>query len=304
MDIKTNDIDNTKLEEVIQAYLKEPGKEGLMVLTAALLGTKLFVPAMAIPQKGGFQPYVVKNPEGEMYMPAFTSQKKFPKEQKYQGMLKLQYRQCVSMILDNQTLVQGIVLNPSADNLILKTQMLELSRKVEQNAKPNQLRSVTMKAEDFRMVTRHSVEFHQIPEKLYQEKIEFIQTISTEVLCELYKVPYVEMGQEKRFPYTKANFEIMELNVREDLNIMQIVAPAKYLSKTNCREIYIVWNPQTERVGYYVIEKGTEQDQVSYVLDVVKEDGSCEKLEEAPAEGNVINRVMELFEAAQDENAS
>lgn len=304
MDIKTNDIDNSKLEEVIQAYLKEPGKDGLMVLTAALLGTKLFVPAMAIPQKGGFQPYIVKNQEGDLYMPAFTSQKKFPKEQKYQGMLKLQYKQCVSMILDNQTLVQGIVLNPSEDNLILKTQMLELSRKVEQNAKQNQVRAVTMKAEDFRMVTRHNVEFHQIPEKLYQEKMEFIQSISQEVLCELYKVPYVEMGQEKRFPYTKGNFEIMELNVRDDLNIMQIVTPTKYLSKTNCREIYIVWNPLTERVGYYVIEKGTQPDKASYFLDLVKEDGTCDKLEEAPAEGNVINRVMELFENAQKDDAS
>lgn len=300
MNVKMNDIDNTKLEETMQVYAKEPGRENLIQLCMALKDTKLFVPAMAVPKKGGFQPYVIKNPEGDMYMPAFTSLAKFPKDQKYQGMLKLQYKQCVSMLLDNPTLVQGIALNPFADNLMLKTQMLELSRKIEQHAAENQPKAVTVKADDFRMVVRHNVEFHQIPEKLFTQKLEFIQSLSEDVLCELYKTPYVEVGHEKHYAYTKDDFEIMELNVREDLNIMQIVTPSKYLYKTNCREMYIVWNPQTERVGCYVIEKGTDPEKNQFFLDVIKEDGSWENLEEAPPEGNVINRVMELFETAQD----
>ncbi len=88
---------------------------------------------------------------------------------------------------------------------------------------------------------------------------------------------------------------MMELSVRDDLSIIQIIAPSKFLYQTNCRELYIVWNPLTEQIGYYVIEKGLDTEEVKFHLDRIKEDGSCEKLEEAPADGNVMNRVMELF---------
>jgi len=296
MSVKMNDIDNTKLEEAMQVYIKDQDKENLVRLVYAIQETKLFVPAMAVQKQkqGGFQPYIVKNAEGDMYMPAFTSMNKFPQNQKYQGMLKIQYKQCVAMLLDHPTLVQGIVLNPFSDNLMLKSQMLQLSRQVEQNAKEAP-KAYSVKTEDFRMVVRHNTEFHSIPEKLFAQKLEFIQSLNEERLCELYKEPYTEVGQAGQYPYTKESFEMMELRVRDDLSIIQIIAPSKYLCQTNCREIYIVWNPLTEQVGYYVIEKGLETEETAFHLDVVREDGSIEKLEQAPADGNVMNRVMELF---------
>lgn len=297
MSVKMNDIDNTRLEEAMEVYMKDQNKEHLVQLVYAIQDTRLFVPAMAVKKqnKGGFQPYVIKNAEGDMYMPAFTTMKKFPQNQKYQGMLKIPYKQCVAMLLDHPTLVQGIALNPFSDNLMLKSQMLELSRKVEQSAKQAQPKAYSVKTEDFRMILRHNVEFHQIPEKLFAQKLEFIQSLSEEALCELYKAPYVEVGQAGQYPYTKESFEMMELSIREDLSIIQILAPSKYLYQTNCRELYIVWNPLTERIGYYVIEKGLDTEDMKYHLDIVREDGSSEKLEEAPADGNIMNRVMELF---------
>ena len=300
MSVKMNDIDNTRLEEVMGLYAKAQDKDTLTQLVFALKDTKLFVPAMAQPKKGGFNPYIIKNPQGDLYMPTYTSIKKFPEDQKYQGMLKLSYKQCVSMLLDSPTLVQGMVLNPYADNLILKTQMLELSRKVEQQVQARR-KSVTMKLEDFHMVTRHFVEFKQIPEKLFTQKMEFTQSVTGELLCEMYKEPYTQAGQEGQCTYTPDQFEIMELNIKEDLNIMQIVVPSRHLYKTNCREIYLVWNPQTEETGYYVVEKGTEPDGKTFYLDVVKKDGGSERLEEAPSEGNVMNRIIELFEASQED---
>lgn len=294
MNIKMNDLDNAKLEEVMQIYMGEQNKENLVQLVFALQNTKLFVPAMAVPKKGGFQPYIIKNSEGDMYMPAFTSMVKFPQDQKYQGMLKLQYKQCVAMLLDNPTLVQGIALNPFSDNLMLKSQMLELSRKVEQQAKA-QPKAYKVKPDEFRMVVRHNVEFHQIPEQLFEKKTEFVKSLDEEALCELYKKPYTDMGQEKQYTYTAESFEIMELNISEEVNIMQITAPAQYLYQTNCRELYIIWNPATEQMGYYVIEKGTEKDGSKYFLVEIREDGSWERLEPAPEEGNVMSRVMELF---------
>lgn len=296
MSVKMNDIDNTRLEEAMQVYMQDQDKENLVRLVYAIQETKLFVPAMAVHNKrqGGFQPYVIKNTQGDLYMPAYTSMKKFPEDQKYQGMLKIQYKQCVSMLLDHPTLVQGIALNPYSDNLLLKSQMLELSRKVEQDAKQKP-KAYSVKTEDFRMVVRHNVEFHQIPEKLFAQKLEFIQSLDEEKLCELYQAPYLEVGQAGQYPYTKDSFEIMELSVREDLSIMQIIAPSKYLYQTNCRELYIVWNPLTGQVGYYVIEKGLDTEETQFHLDVFREDGTWEKLEEAPSDGNVMNRVMELF---------
>ena len=292
MSIKMNDIDNSKLEEAMQAYVDDPVKDKLIQLVFALQNTKLFVPASPVQNKGGFQPYIVKNGEGSLYMPAFTSIKKIPADQKYQGMLKLQYKQCVSMLLDHPTLVQGIVLNPFADNLMLKTQMLELSRKADQIGQP---KAYKMKTDDFRMIVRHTAEFRLIPEKLNAQKMEFISSLSEEVLCGLYEAPYAETGQKEQFPYQAGDFEIMELSVRDDLSIMQVITPSKYLYQTNCRELYFVWNPLTGQTGYYTIEKAPDKDEKNYYLDVFKEDGSWERLEEAPSDGNIMNRVMELF---------
>lgn len=299
--IKMTDIDNAKLEEVMQVYGKEPDKDKLMQLVMVLKDTKLFVPAMSNPKKGGFQPYVIKNQAGDLYMPAYTSIKKFPQNDKYQGMLKLPYRQCASMLLDHPTLVQGIALNPYADNLILKTQMLELTREVDAKIRENPPKAYQVKTDDFRMVMRHNAEFHLIPQKLYEEKMDFIQNLSAETLCGLYKVPYEQVGQEKVFPFTKDQFEIMELNVREDLHLIQVMLPAEFLYRTNCRELYILWNPQTGRIGCYIVEKSAEPQEKLFHLISVKEDNTWEKLEDAPSEGNVMNRVMELFEAAQQQ---
>ncbi len=290
--MKMTDIDNAKLEEAMQAYVDEQVKEKLVQLVFALQDTKLFVPAMPAQKNGGFQPYVVKNSQGDLYMPAFTSIKKFPAGQKYMGMLKMPYKHCVSMLLDSPTLVQGIVLNPYADNLMLKTQMLELSRKAETMAKP---KAYSVKTEDFHMVVRHNAEFRIIPEKLFSQKLEFVKSLSEETLCELYKKPYADVGQADKFPYKEDSFEMMELSIRDDLSILQITAPAQNLRQTNCRELYIAWNPLTEQMGYYTIEKGLESEGKKFYLNAFKEDGTWKKLEEAPADGNIISRVMELF---------
>lgn len=51
MSIKMNDIDNTKLEEAMQVYMKDQDKENLIKLVYAIQETKLFVPAMAVQKK-------------------------------------------------------------------------------------------------------------------------------------------------------------------------------------------------------------------------------------------------------------
>lgn len=305
MSTQKNDIDNTKLELAVHEFLQAPGEEKFVAIVNEIKDTVLFVPAMAVPEKGGYQPYVMKNPEGEMFMPAYTAEDKFPDKESYETMLKLSYQQCVSMLIDQETPVKGILLNPAAEgSLILKKEMLELSRQVERDGQKANPHMVTLKMEDFHMVTRHVAEFHQIPAKLYEEKAEFIQSLSKEKLCELYKVPYIELEQEERFPYTEDDFEMMELNISDNLYMVQVTAPAKNLVKTTCRELYYVWNPNTQKVGCYGIEKSSEPDQPEYFLDEIKEAGDYEQLEEAPSEGNVINRVIELFEAAQEDENS
>lgn len=300
MNRKMNDIDNTKLIESMQAYIDKPSKEALIRLVLALKDTEVFVPVMVNQDKQALQPYIIKNKDGDMYVPAFTSMERFPKGQKYQGMQKLQYKQCVSMLLGNKASVQGIVLNPYTDNLILKEQMLELSNKMEQDLPKKQ--KMTIKINDFRMIARYDVEFRQIPKRLHTQKLAFIQELSAEKLCEIYKEPYAEVKQERLYEYTADDFEIMELDVREDLNVMQIMLPSKYLYQTNCREMYVVWNPQTERVGCYVVEKAKETpEKKAFLLKEIKQDGSWGNFEEAPSEGNIMNRVMELFEAAKEE---
>ena len=99
-DYRMPDIDNTKLEEVMASYAEKQDKERLSQLVFALKDTELFIPTMIKPNNEGLKPYIIKNPEGDLYMPSFTSIKKIPLDQKYQGMLKMKYMQCVSLLLD------------------------------------------------------------------------------------------------------------------------------------------------------------------------------------------------------------
>ena len=299
MDIKKSDIDDTKLLEAMHAYIREPGKETLFGLVMALKDSKVFVPVMINQQKKALQPYVIKNKDEDVYVPAFTSVSKFPEDQQYQGMQKLQYKQCVSMLLGNEASIKGIVLNPYTDNLMLKEQMLELSSQVEKEVPTR--RSVTMKTEDFRMITRHNTELRQIPERFYAGRQEFIKELSAELLCEMYKEPYSGVDQEALFEYVAEDFDIMELDIRDDLNIVQIMLPSRHLYKTNCREMYLVWNPQNEHAGCYVVEKDTSPDGKRYLLKEIRPDGSWDSLEDAPAEGNIMNRVIELFTDGMEE---
>ena len=296
MDLKTNDIDNSRLEEAISLYIQDSGKENLLRLAVTLKDTELFFPARVVPKNGGFQPYVVRNEQGDMFMPAFTCIAKFPQDKSYQGMLKLPYKQCESLLLDQPTLIQGIVLNPFSDNLMLKTQMLKLTRDIERRQQQQKPKGFSMKTQDFHMIMRHNAEFHILPKKVFQEGKEFIEQITEETLAEIYKMPYIDAKQEANFPYTEKDFELMQLNIKEDMSLLQIVAPENHLVKTNCREIYIVWDPQTDKKAYYMIEKGLEPKKEEYFLNRAKEDDTWEKIEEAPEEGSVMNRIIELFE--------
>ncbi len=299
MDIRENDIDDAKLLECMHTYIADPTRETLLGLVMELKEMDVFVPVMINQKKQRIQPYVIKNKEEEMYVPAFTSVSKFPEDQSYEGMQKLKYKQCVSMLLESGDVVQGLVLNPYSDNLMIKKQMLELSNQIEQEMPKFQ--TTTIKLDDFRMITRYNVEFRKIPGELFGKKLEFIKGLSAETLCDMYRHPYTEVNQEEHFEFTADDFDIMELDVREDMNIMQIMLPSKHLFQTNCREMYIVWNPQTEWICCYVVEKAADPQNGEFLLKEIRWDGSWVNLKEAPSEGNVMNYVMELFEASQQE---
>ena len=74
-----------------------------------------------------------------------------------------------------------------------------------------------------------------------------------QIFAETYKEP-------KLYPYTEADYSVMALDIAEDLTLIRVDLPEKALAAPLCYRIYITFNPQTKKAGYYTIEMTAEKE--------------------------------------------
>ena len=84
----------------------------------------------------------------------------------------------------------------------------------------------------------------------------------------------------------------MALDIAEDLTLIRVDLPEKALAAPLCYRIYITFNPQTKKAGYYTIEMTAEKD--VRALGQILPDGRHESLGEAPVEGAELQKIMDL----------
>lgn len=291
MDEKTTmEITNDRLEEAIKEYAAERTKENLSALLNLLRPTKLFVPAMLqAPDKP--TPCFLKNNDGQQFFVGYTSKAQIPKEPKSQALLNMPFPVCNSIVVKPELNLTGMVINPFSDNLVLKKELVEKLHDADQKAKA-QPKKIKMTAAQFQVFMKQHIEFGLMPKKLFTEGAGFVQRLCEEkeafvdeIFARAYKEP-------KLYPETAESYSVMALEIGEDLTLVRIDLPEKGIVPPLCFRIYVTFNPQTQKAGYYTIEKSKEKD--VRLLGQVGEDGKHRDHGEAPVEGAELQKIIDL----------
>lgn len=304
--------DNTKLEEVIQAYAKEQSKENLTAVLNNLRYAHLFVPAvfpegtdlsflkgakegerLQVPQ--GIQPLpsILKNQAGESYLPLYTRREEIPKDQKYHTVLEVAFRGSYMLVLKEGSILEGLALNPFHENIIVKKKLLKNLKEQDDKALAGR-KVVKLTAEQYHAIVRRSLELKTIPGKLFEDGDKFVKD-----LCEgkeaFIKDMYLNaFAKEPEAFYTEDDFDFMALNVREDLRLIRLDLPEKGIAPGNCHRVYLAWNEQQKQAYYFTIEKTPKKEE--RILGRVDQAGKRTDYGMAPVEGAEIQRILDIID--------
>ncbi len=317
------EIDNQELERAMNRYMEEKTPDGLVALMEALKSATFLVPVDfpkeidpnilekmrrkerlkpgELPQ---MLPVLVVNQEKVRFAPAFVSKEHLPKEHNYKVIMTVDFPAVLKVARSKEVNASGIILNPATTRLILNPNLLELMEKVVQGtpakealqavAKPAQNREVRMTHDQFHVFVRRNVEVNLLPKMLFQEKGAFMERISRgreQAVMNLYKSLYKD---KLPFPYTERDFDVMDLEISDTLSITALGLPEKNLAPGVCQSVYLVWNPKTDEVQYYIIEKTKEAD-VNKMGRVLPE-GQYQVIGDAPAHGSEMSSIIEMLE--------
>ncbi|MBP3488656.1 MAG: SseB family protein [Roseburia sp.] len=295
----TMEITNDRLEEAIREYAAERTKEKLSAVLNLLRPTKLFVPAM-LKAPDQPTPCFLKNNNGEQFFVAYTSKAQIPPEPKSQALLAMPFPACNNIVVKPELKLNGMVINPFSDNLVLKIELIEKLHEADQKAP--QMKQIKMTPQQFDVFVKKQVEFGVMPKRLFTEGETFVEKLCDEreaFVNEIFAATYKEA---KLNPYTESDYSVMALDIAEDLTLIRVDLPEKGMIPTLCYRVYITFNPQTKKAGYYTIEMTKEKD--VHMLGQILPGGKREEIGEAPVEGAELQKIMDLARYEEGELTS
>ncbi len=299
-DYNASKNDLKKLEELIRIFRNAqvivpvafPKKADVRVVMKMLNG---------IPLKKGEEfplfPLTVTDTNGNKYAPAFTSREKIQETKDFPYMIPVPASQVIENTLKSKADLAGILLNPQTGGFIFRKKAFEtdFSKMPRREVKK-------VSKQEFTVLARNTVEKGQIPHLLFERKGDFVRELEergAEYLKELYAKPY---GDKIPSPYTIEDFSVMSLNINEETTALCIELPAKTgMAVHMARSAYIVWNPQTDEVYYYMIEKGQRGE--SDVLCNITPEKKHQELMTAPPVGSELTAVLDLIREEKEEEA-
>lgn len=295
----TMEITNDRLEAAIKDYAADRTKENLSAILNLLRPTKLLVPAM-LKAPDQPTPCFLKNNSGDQFLVVYTSKAQIPEEPKSQAILSMPFPACNNIVVKPELELTGMVINPFSDNLILKKELIQKLHEADQKA--GQMKQIKMTPEQFNVFVKKQVEFGVLPKRLFTEGADFVEKLCEEkesfvnqIFAETYK-------EAKLYPYTENDYSVMALDIAEDLTLVRVDLPEKGLVPPLCYRIYITFNPQTKKAGYYTIEMTKEKD--VRLLGQMQPDGKHTDYGEAPVEGAELQKIMDLARYEEPEMTS
>lgn len=234
-------------------------------------------------------PCILEDKEGKKLIPVFTTAEELEKDKitdHFPLRINIPFQHCIQ-IMGQTDDVRGIVVNPFSHNFRVD---FSVEKKPEEGAGEIQDRQ-KITEEQFHALVRQHVEATLMPEKLFQEKENFINQVrqgGKEYIFSLYKPPY---NRGRSCPYTKEDFDVMSLMIRDDLLVIQISLPAKHYYVGTCSKVFLVWNPEKQEAAYYAIVLRKDRH---LILHQAFADGTNREISEAPAEGSELQAVIDL----------
>jgi hypothetical protein len=308
---KALEINNQALEDAMALLTQEKNKENMAKFMGVLAGARVLVPA-EFPknmdketigrlvrgekfEKGEAPrmfPMIVQNPQGDRFAPAFTSRKHIPEDQNYQAILNVPFEEVLRVSSDEKLNLKGILLNPSTDKMVLHPQFIDAMKKLK--AAAPKTREIKMTKEQFQVFARKNTEWGIIPKSVFTQKADFMKRLDEEradCIAAMYRQPY---GDKIPCPYTEKDFDVMVLNISEEVCVASIELPEKLAAPQNALGIYIIWNPTNDDMHYFLLEKG--QPDQDNVLSCVTPDGKHQELQTAPPTGSELTAILQLLE--------
>ncbi len=240
-------------------------------------------------------PISVKDSEGHMYAPVFTSGDKIHETKDFPYMVRINADQVIRNVKNEKLNLEGVLINPQDKGFILRAKAFDIDFS-SQTAQPQQ-QVKTISKEEFAALARNTAERSVIPKRLFEDKGAFVAELEDrgeELLAELYAEP---CGDKVPSPYTAEDFSFMSLDIDDETTAVCLELPAKGLAPHLGISAYIIWNPMTDEVHYYMIEKG-ERGQ-NDVLCNVTADGTHQELMTAPPVGSELTSVLELIKEGE-----
>lgn len=225
-------------------------------------------------------PVLLRNPNQEHFLAIYTSLAQLPKDVQHNGVIEMTFDGCMNYVKNAKHPVAGVVVNPFSNNFILKPRM-------EQQVTPAQ----------FHALARKNVEYVLLPHSIYTKDKEYFDSIDQETLFQFFKDQY---QNKLPLPYTEDDFEVMQLGICPQLDLIHMSMPAKHLAQGGCIRIYATWHKDADRAGYYMIVRGEEQSDRRFLY--IDASGASSDLGEAPVESVEMQRIMDMELARYEQN--
>ena len=317
-------IDGSALEAAMKTYMEDKKTENMAAFMKALSVSRFLVP-VEFPKKMGEElvaklkkgekvtpeelprmlPILMTNKKDEHFAPAFTSRGQLPKDHQFMAIMPVGFGEILRVAQVKEYKVKGILLNPNTTNLILGEKMMKMMEKVmkgesiesvleKEGYDKIQKQTISMTIEQFHSFARKNVELGLLPKLVFQNKEKFMEVVEQQreqMLYDLYKGIY---KANVKFPYEVNDFDVMVLEIRDDLTIVSLGLPAEHLAEGGCSSAYVIWNPEAKEMQYYVIEhvKGKEGANLGQVTP----DGKYQVIKDAPASGSEMSAILEMFD--------
>lgn len=288
----TIDVKNEELESLMVRYASEKNAECLNALVNHLHNCRVLVPANLNDKKQPI-PCFIRNADGKLFMPLYTSKTQIPKEPKSPAILNVPYPAVNQMAANPDMKVEGIVINPFSNNLVFKMELVKKIDEVDKKrAAAPKMKAIKMSAKEYAVFERKQFELRFLPKKFFDEGKTFMEELCSrkeEYIDSMFEESY---QQKRMYPYLVEDFSVMVMNISEELQIVRLDMPNRDLEDTACRRIFFVWNQTEEKGRYITIEKAGKGS----VLAEVTSDWKHVNLGEAPVEGAELQRVIDLIE--------
>lgn len=302
-------MDNLKLQEAMQSYIKDQSKDNLLIVLNQLRNAHLFVPSvfpegtdlsafanvapgakLDIPNNVRPIPSVLKNDQGEQYLPLYTNADEIPKKQVYHTLAEITFQAAYQTVLNSNSSLSGVALNPFHENIMLKEPLLQ-SLKEQDEAMQTQKQPVQVTPEQLIALVRRDLEIKKIPSMMYEKKEQFFAQIKEKrehFFGDLYKSAY---PTDMPNGYSAEDFSIMILNISDEIALYRIDLPEKNRIPGLGNKLYITWNENAKESRYFIIIEAPQGE--NRLLGYVNEATEYINLGAAPIEGAEMQSILE-----------